>query len=492
LFYLIRGDQSLIGEDSLIKSVEAGPVVIAQFEEPIFDIQDNRENADELYQFKVELRGQTIEMGDKKSGLPSYKITDEEGNWVEWKVQIPGVEFMGIEVGENFVSYDAGNLGVKYEISQSGIKPYYTLKEKPETNNFILNFDLDFSPELELVANPKGQINAYTLFDKYGVPIFEIKSPDAVDALGQKTYPNLLILQTPSTSSGQAEAKKAFIFLDPEFLKSAIYPITIDPTTVDSAAAADSTEFANKRELFTDSNDNLLAVYLNSTDDVKVAYCNASADCTNSANWTIDADTPIDAFHLAAAIDSSNDLHIAVEDTESRSDMEYIFADVIYTGNDISDITFSSTVLLLGGATNKEERKPSIIILHDGKPAVVWSHETGGGVKDSKVYFMRCINTCTGAASSNWGDAAGNVDGVPDEIHDTAANLKFTASIAQMPGAGTDADNFWVFWTESGGAALKFVKATCSDCAKFTTNHRCCFSNQKILGAVIIKVRTAV
>ena len=200
LIYQMRGDSSLIDKHAkLIKSAQAGPIVIAQFEVPVFDIQDNRENTNEPYQFKLELQGQTIEIGDKKSGWPGYKITDKERNWVEWKLQMPNLteaEPLQVEIGEDFVSYNAGNFEAKYEINQTGVKPYYILKEKPKTDNFILNFDLDFSPDLELVANPKGQISAYTLFDQYGVPIFEIKSPDAIDASGKKTYPSLIILQT--------------------------------------------------------------------------------------------------------------------------------------------------------------------------------------------------------------------------------------------------------------------------------------------------------
>ena len=408
----------------------------------------------------MELIGQTIEIGDKKSGWPGYKITDKERNWVEWKLQMPNLteaEPLQVEIGEDFVSYNAGNFEAKYEINQTGVKPYYILNEKPKTENFILNFDLDFSPDLELVANPKGQISAYTLFDQYGVPIFEIKSPDAIDASGKKTYPSLIILQTKET-------KKAFILLDPEFLKNAVYPIIIDPTTISSSALANATQYANGRKLFADSNGNLLAVYADSSGNIKVAYCNAVDDCTSAGNWTTDADSPTGGENFSAAIDTSTgDIHIAMQHTEARTDVHYVLADVIYTGADITDISFSGMVDIgLSPGANREHKRPSIIILHDGKPAVVWAYETTGGSKDSKVYFLRCINTCTGAVGSNWGGVGGTADGVADEIYDTNVNLKFIPSIAQMPGTGTDAKNFYVFWTQSGGTALKYVKANCT------------------------------
>ncbi|MBI2024830.1 MAG: hypothetical protein HYT03_01950 [Candidatus Harrisonbacteria bacterium] len=231
-------------------------------------------------------------------------------------------------------------------------------------------------------------------------------------------------------------------------------------TTVSTAALANSTQYSNGRKLFRDSNDNRLAVFINTSSVIQVAYCNSGC-----SSWTTDSGTIGTAVSNVQAVHdtTNNKLLLAYQATVSnRQSIVYAEATIVYSGNDISDITFAGDNTLAAGASNNENYRPGIVLTHNNKPGVVFTKTTAGPTSASGVYYIRCIGTCTGAASSNWGGvSATSGDGTIDTIYDSQAKSKnFIASVEQMPGAGTAAKRLYLFFSEVDDP-LKYVVANC-------------------------------
>lgn len=238
-------------------------------------------------------------------------------------------------------------------------------------------------------------------------------------------------------------------------------------TTVSTTALANATQNSNGRKLFIDTNDNLLAAFVNSSNVIKVAYCNVGG----CGSWTTDTGSIGTAVsNLSAVLDKTNNLILlAYQATVANKEaIMYAEATIVYSGANISDITFAGNVQLIASVTNINNERPGIVLTHNAKPGVVFSKRTGGGVNASGVQYIRCIGTCTGAASSNWGGVgATSGDGSIDTLYNSATNaLNFLATIEQMPGSGTAAKRLYVFFSESGGDALTYVAANCvSSCS---------------------------
>ncbi|MDA2925095.1 hypothetical protein MYX65_10695, partial [Acidobacteria bacterium AH-259-L09] len=494
----------LSSKTQIENSDNAEPGVIYDGEERTYNIVDNRNNPDEPYMFKLdEGTGDVVEIGEKASGLPGYKLTNTSDrvffklNFAGFRAepdtqyQIPHSTYsirntdpILVRLHKNIVWFIYPEISIKYTVQKGKVKADYVLSSKPKSS--VLDFNLDYTSRLVIGKNPPGYISAYSLTDGEGSsPFFEILQPNVIDAQGKEGKVTLEIKKIqnttypPSRQAGKISGTNLSITIDNDFLETAAYPITIDPTSIATDAAVDATQISGGRKLFKDSKGNLFALYEDSGSDIRVDWS------TDGSTWNTGGELAATADFIAGAIDSENRLHITFTNNDQRDDIHYTVASPSYTGGSTpTSWDMGANLAIQLGASNNEVRRSTVFIMHDDFPAIMWNNRSGGGNKDAGVRFSRCDSSISGGqlacddAIGNWCNVqnsncdpgavgAGCVNtGCNQLIELNASNVEFASTLAQVPsGANTEANALYAFWARSGGAGLAYINATCNNCS---------------------------
>lgn len=213
---------------------------------------------EEAYRWQVELPRATYSFGLQESGgiKPVVKIENElrggnflqfepedsqyvkpkvEGNQIEWEIR-PGIE-------------------AKYTALADRIKADYVMEKASRVER--LAFRVEFSDEEDnpriFEQNKDGSISL--ILDNYSQEVFRFLAPTVEDAEGKEGEARMNIQKT---AQGTAMLT---ITLDQNFLVSATYPITLDPTILSTSGSSIATAYGSQRSLLRDSYGKLLAVY---------------------------------------------------------------------------------------------------------------------------------------------------------------------------------------------------------------------------------------
>ncbi|MDP2729578.1 MAG: glycosyltransferase, partial [Dehalococcoidales bacterium] len=237
-----------------------------------------------------------------------------------------------------------------------------------------------------------------------------------------------------------------------------------DPTEqdLDSSAVqvvANGTAYGNQRKILRDKWGNLVALYVDSANDVRVSYLNYGASSWTQYGTAVDTS----ADDVSADFDSAYDLHVAVKTT--IEDINYYKITAMRDGAGAIDSawTISSPVVL--DDIGKNWRPSLIVDSGNDLPMVSWSYQTTGGTKDTKIRYLRAEGTPT--TCTNWAKADGtNVtctsstvdNGQQDTVtrYSAGAVSIFHSVLVEMPSTG----DIYVWYSDDDNTQLIRVKGT--------------------------------
>jgi len=420
--------------------------VIARFSDQ--EISDESGNANSTYNFLADFGDLKVELNEKAEDSAGYKFSDSDGNFLKIALKEP-LTSMRAEKESGAVNFESQEMGVKYDLSQKGkIKADYILKKNP--GKFFLDFKIEKSEGLTVVRNSPENTAAYGLINEDGREIFQILPSTVEDATGKKGFSRILIA-----------GNSLKLIVSKDFLDSAVYPVTIDPTSIYTSALANATGYSTGRKIFRDSNGNLIVATINTANDLAILYKNVDSSWSSATVST----TATNVMFLSAGLDGLNGLHVIYQDgaVGTGAAVKYIKVTFTYSGSNITVVSASGTVVTLSDpGTNLSSQAPSLTILHNNAPAAVWAYVDNTNAKNNHIEFQQCINNpCD--TTAKWGNGAGTASAVDSFGSNTAAkSIIMYPSIEQMPGTGTNAKAIWVFWSEKEYSALKYTSATCN------------------------------
>jgi hypothetical protein len=354
----------------------------------------------------------------------------------------------------------------RYTAMADRLKADYILADKTvwESGNplvFAFQHGLDSpnasqSDTLQLTKTEEGEI----ILDNGGAEIFRLPAPAIQDNSGNTAKGSFTVDQITEKTF------KLSINIPSEFLDKANYPITVDPTVLNSGSLAGATYYPGGRSVIRTTSGKLIACYIDANSDVA---CKASSD--SGSTWGSEATiaTTVVALGIAADQTSGDTFHlayIAYQTTASSGDLIYVKSTLSGT-----TISFSATPQTLD--TSDFVRSVSIITdTENDQPAIGWSIWRTSNYWAAR--FMRCkggasncdsalTNWCNGAGSScGTAAAAGNNPGSADQFDYTAASVMIGVSLEQMPGggSGTTKNGFYLWWTHAVGQTLRYSYAT--------------------------------
>ena len=159
----------------------------------------------------------------RDSSEVGYKITSGKDERYGLEFSLEGIQgvLSGI-IGEK-VSYTSNNdvLEAFYRVTPLGVKADYVLREKPESPSFPL--EIEKSGDMDIVFNGDDQSWSYVDLGDYNKEYFRLPKPTITDAEGMEGEISFHLSE--SGTRGVYEIQK-------EFLETAAYPVTIDPTSI--------------------------------------------------------------------------------------------------------------------------------------------------------------------------------------------------------------------------------------------------------------------
>lgn len=413
---------------------------------------------EQLFRWEVELPNKT-RMGfgqqEEDGVVPAVKIQNKEGWFVSFEPQ--NAVRVTPSVSGNEAQWDiVPGVTAKYKALSDRIKADYRVVSASALLDgnklkFTAHYNDEYSGDFgEELINGKGYLTHEMLPDgsiawlgESGGTAFTNPIPIIKDANGKEFKGRYEITKVSQGTS------QVTIVLPQSQLAGAVYPLTVDPVTIDSSATSTSTAYGNARQLLRDPYGNLVALIEGgSTDDVY--YKNYNVETWSDAGITISGTNSVAADFDGQA--NNENIHVAYVNTVD-SDLEY----VKLTVNRGADNTISS--ISLGTPfnidTSDKTNRPSVIITNKGegagkeKIALAWAlNSTSGGTKRGNIRFLQCDVADLCDATSEWKNASeekdGNTNGMPSAL-DTpgAADVLFAitsghtthhAVLTQVPG----------------------------------------------------------
>jgi hypothetical protein len=393
--------------------------VLAERKKVDLNLQENKNAAKdaasgkEVYKWTVKLLSGTVfAFGQQtKDGiLPKVKITNKDGLFVRYyPVQNTKYDIQGTErlrnvkpkVKGNVVDWEiAPGITARYTMQQDRVKADYIVDKKENLPSDGLQFIVEHSDKLSSELMPNGEI----LWLQEAKEIFTFPRPNAIDAKKQSFDGSFKV------SESTANRLQLAIFYPNEIIDQAVFPLTIDPQTIDSGAGSgNATAYGNGRKIIRDQWGNLIAFLQGEsgagTDDVW--YKNY-----NSSTWTdagIGSNTGPRTEH-AADIDSSGNIHFMYT---YNTDAFMYYNKLNITRNATNTITsISQGFLEMDSATTQSVGRPSLFIANKGmgagkeKVTVIWASNSISSTIRGELRFMQCDVADNCLTAANWKNAS--------------------------------------------------------------------------------------
>jgi len=379
------------------------------------------ESSEEIYRWQVELSRATYSFGLQEPGgiKPVVKMENERrgGNFIRFKPDdsLTRSHWLPFRSRSQYVEPNVEGNQIEWEI-KSGLKAKYAaltdrikadyVIEKPLTD--ALSFAVQFS---DTEDNPRvfetrkdGSISL--IMENYSEEVFRFLAPTAEDAEGKEGQAEMNIQK-----AGQGTAILT-ITLEQAFLASATYPITIDPTTLNSNGMANATAYGSERTIVRDSNGSLITCY---KADVGLWSIVCSYSNDSGVSWTEDASN----YSLGAGadgpsigLDSNDDLHIAWQRSAVINNTRYYKVGITRSGSSITGISWPASTIYLELDSSGYSARPSLIVTNMGSNdhvAVAWDFGgKSGGTNRYGMRFMHCKLSDDCTSISNWCKAGCN------------------------------------------------------------------------------------
>jgi N-acetylneuraminic acid mutarotase len=370
--------------------------------------------------------------------------------------------------------------GSAFSVERLGINPYVALatannrfnqfRVKPRRirglANLVIVSLLLVSLVLSYVAIPLSPVAAFEgqfLFRDTGADVLsdETTSPRKKMSRGDAggTAYSVTLQATPPDAN-------TYFFHD-DLASSVSLPTAENATS--SAALADTTMYGSQRHLHRDKYGNLIFVHINTNSDIVATFKNFDASDWSSAVM-LDAGT---VLNVSSALDNSGNLQIAWEGDNAAGDESIYFKRVPVlrnASNQITGFTTSESVVTLLDAPSggKDlQRRPAVIIDHNGWPVVVWGRATSGGTKDSGVRISRSCSADNSSDESYWEEPDYDCDNYAttttaqvETIVDFNTKVEVHVMLGRMPGSGSNLDGLYVFASHPEDSELYAWKYT--------------------------------
>lgn len=335
---------------------------------------------------------------------PEVKITNKEGWFVsyspKYKILNTKYQFVTPRVKGNIVEWEISDgITARYTMMQDRVKADYIINDKSGLKSNKLEFNVSSGQEnpKSLIINPKsllkgelmpgGDIEWYSeLVDSGGQTASQFTFPaPIVKEAGIKNDESRIGAEYEFNKINDGQYFLAVV-LNADQLKSATFPLTVDPVVIDSAATATGTAYGNGRKILRDAWGNLIALIDGGTGDDNVYIKDY-----NSTTWTDEA-IDIDggagsSVEIAADLDSSNNIHVVYRDT-TLADIVYVKITVTRAADNTITSVAKGTLVSLD-ITGTQVVRPSLIVANKGG---------GTGVEKVAVaYAMSGVSTRTEA-----------------------------------------------------------------------------------------------
>jgi RHS repeat-associated protein len=173
-------------------------------------LQDAASKVEQPALFHAEPTGHTLDVFDKASPTASIQV---QHAWTKASLhfELPGTAQQRSAVG-NKATAQVGDVSVTWTSFDDHLKEDLVLSKAPASNTITFNVQMH-----GLAFAPDGR-GGWVLMEASGLPRFQLPAPTVKDALGHEGKATLTLT-----------LDKATISVDPAFLSSAVYPVTIDP-----------------------------------------------------------------------------------------------------------------------------------------------------------------------------------------------------------------------------------------------------------------------
>ncbi|MBI2590945.1 MAG: peptidoglycan DD-metalloendopeptidase family protein [Candidatus Blackburnbacteria bacterium] len=280
------------------------------------NFEDISKDNEFLFNHKIELgNGTTAHFLDKRTNRASFAIADKDYNY-KLRFFLKGSEGAKPQINGNKIEFPVTLYGIpmtlKYTVEENRVKEEFIIQEKPyeevldklSENKLEIPFEIS-TQDLEMETT--GQ--EYTFKSKDGSVYWSLPAPTLEDSKGNKGTISLDI--APSSAS---------LNVDSDFLKSASYPVTIDPTVVTPSTRTTATAAMNQRKIVRTSEGTVHAfIQTGSTVTMTCAQPSPSGakagllwvtSTDNGSTWTCQGQLNANiGFHASAVADSSDNIY---------------------------------------------------------------------------------------------------------------------------------------------------------------------------------------
>ena len=299
-------------------------------------------------------------------------------------------EATGIEVissdEKNSVTYKVNdNLDLAYEVTKDAgsakIKETAIIKDAIALSNDKLLFDVNLSG-LSAVAHDDG---SYDLVSGDGELVMQIAAPTIFDAEQNSGMVNLAIDETDGSATYS---------IDPEFVKTAKYPLYLDPTvTITTSTTTNPNSYSKDHTLFEATNGSMVNIY----SDGSSLYYTISSDHGNTwgAGTKILDTATADDTGFSGWMTADNKIHLVYSNNGTNS---YIFYRALTFDTGTNAITSTGTEYTVESA-GTSQAFPSVTVSTAATIYVAYRYYDGAN------YTIK-VKPSTATDGSTWDTAA--------------------------------------------------------------------------------------
>ncbi|RJQ52262.1 MAG: hypothetical protein C4521_10320 [Actinobacteria bacterium] len=378
-----------------VKRTQYGPVAQTLPKPPIVALA-----AGEPFRYATAFGRARALFGDRADRSAGLRMESED-RWLEF--ELVGSEGSSVTAGERSLEFKepAGRL-VRYERTGNRVKEEIVLPG-PSAHAPVFRFA---SRGLKRALRRDG----YHFYDARGEELFRVERPVVFDAAGRRGGATLRI-----------DGEIARIDIEKKFLRTASYPVTVDPTIVSTASQAVPAGLSINRHIVRSSNGTLVFFYQSG------AGLQYKTSTNNGSSWS--AATNVDAttsneFDLLIAND---DIYLAYRGTASNS---VHFRKLSYAGG--SSWTLGPSIVVESGGT--EKRTPAIVQQSSGTLWVFWHHRLGAN------NTVRVRSSANDGATWSASTVLANI-GLPDSC--TAVLYRDRPAVVYELNSGSLQARFW-------------------------------------------------
>ncbi|TRZ52769.1 MAG: hypothetical protein D4S01_02360 [Dehalococcoidia bacterium] len=362
--------------------------------------------------FKRDGKSYQVRFQDKDTGQALVRVSEDDEHYIQMRYKDTSGQSQNIN---SALSEDRGvvfspNAGIqiKYIVTPRGVKENITLFAVPDKNT------IEFTLNLKGFTVDEGGAPGYGFFNPdTGEELLRMEPLTMVDAQGRGGRAELSIVRVRDTN----KVSGLRIELDRAFLKTAAYPITIDPTLIGTTSTP---AYNNARTMVKDSSGNLWIVYPKYATGTQI-YCNKSTD--NGITWTNETAITTGNYNRyapAIAIDSSNNLHVVWYGQHAGSTSYYQIRYVKYTASTTSWGTPES----LTTEASEHQQYPSIAVDSSDNLHVVWWGQHSGSTTYNQIRYRKyTLGTTTWETIVNLTTEASEHQQYPSIAVDPSDNL---------------------------------------------------------------------